>query len=340
MSTVAVVILNYNGLSLLQAFLPSVLQHSPEAEVWAVDNGSSDGSPEWLKQQAGIRTLCFDENYGFAEGYNKALREISATYYVLLNSDVEVAAGWLPPLVDFLEKHPEVGAAQPKILAQRQKTHFEYAGAAGGFLDTLAVPFCRGRIFDEVEEDLGQYDEPLQVFWATGACLFICAESYHKVGGLDGDFFAHMEEIDLCWRLQNAGQEVWAVPQSTVYHVGGATLQQGSPFKVYLNFRNGLLMMYKNLHPSERFAKIFFRLLQDGAAGVQFILKGQFKSCFAIIRAHFGFYKRAKKMAAKRKAFVAVCPPKHKLRDLPSFSGNVIWAFFVRRKKTFRRLFS
>lgn len=292
MKKVAVVILNWNGRKLLEEFLPSVVQFTNKqiADIVVVDNDSTDDSVRYISvNYPEISIIRLEENYGYAEGYNKALAQLEHKYYVLLNSDVEVTPHWLDPLFVFLEEHKDIAAVQPKILAQQNKSFFEYAGASGGFIDKLGYPFCRGRIFDKVEQDLGQYDTPIEIFWATGACLFIRSSDYHSVGGLDASFFAHMEEIDLCWRLNARGRKLMCLPQSTVYHVGGATLQEESPQKTFLNFRNNLLMLYKNMVDTD-FRKIYkYRRLLDYAAALQFLLSGRSKNAKAILKAHREF---------------------------------------------------
>lgn len=288
MKKVSIVILNWNGEEMLRTFLPSVLFCSmgQDVEVCVADNGSTDGSCELVSREfPAVRLIQLDQNYGFAEGYNRALEEVEAEYVVLLNSDVEVTPDWLKPLVEFMDAHPEVGACQPKILSQRNREYFEYAGAAGGFIDKLGYPFCRGRIFEQIEKDNGQYDTELPIFWATGAALFIRQQVYHKVGGLDGRFFAHMEEIDLCWRLRSRGYGIYCIPSSTVYHVGGATLKKENPRKTFLNFRNNLLMLYKNLPEKELKRVMFQRMFLDWIAAIVFCLKGDFAAGRAVSRA-------------------------------------------------------
>ena len=244
---VAVVILNYNGAAMLGRFLPLVVKYSPGADIVVADNASTDDSVAVAAGFSSVSVVQLDRNYGFADGYNKALAQIDAEYYLLLNSDVEVTEGWLAPLLSFMEGHPNAVACQPKILAYNNKTHFEYAGAAGGFIDRYVYPYCRGRMFDTLEEDKGQYDDVCRIFWATGAAMMVRSSAFHSAGGFDGRFFAHMEEIDLCWRMQLCGHKVTVVPQSLVYHVGGGTLPSSSPFKLFLNFRNNLLMLSNNL---------------------------------------------------------------------------------------------
>lgn len=288
---VAVVILNYNGKNYLSSFLPSVVRHSPQAEIVVADNASTDDSVSYVAEHfPNVRLIRIPENKGFCGGYNTALRQIEATYYVLLNSDVEVTEGWLEPMLAWMDTHAEVAACQPKVRAYHEKSFFEFAGAAGGFIDWLGYPFCRGRIFDVTERDEGQYDMPISVFWATGACLMIRASLYHEVGGLDEAFFAHFEEIDLCWRLKTRGFQIVCCPQSVVYHVGGGTLQKMNPRKTFFNFRNSLFLLAKNLPSRYLFPVIFLRLCLDGVAGLRFLLKGQPTHCWAIVRAHGSFY--------------------------------------------------
>ena len=269
---ISIVILNWNGARMLRRFLPSVIEHSPEAEVIVADNGSTDDSLSVLAEQfPDIRTIVFDRNYGFAEGYNRAIAQVDGDLCLLLNSDVRVEAGWLKPMLDYMERHPEVAACQPKVLSLREPDKFEYSGAAGGFLDRYGFPFCRGRVLNVTEKDEGQYDTTLTVHWATGCSLLIRSADYWAAGGLDGRFFAHMEEIDLCWRLRTAGRQVSCVPQSTVYHLGAATLKQGNPHKTYLNFRNNLLMLYKNLPEADLHHVLFWRRWFDCLAALHFL---------------------------------------------------------------------
>lgn len=288
MDKVAVVILNWNGADMLRTFLPSVVRYSltDGVQVYVADNGSTDHSIDLLcREFPGVRRIVLPQNYGFAEGYNQALQQVEAEYAVLLNSDVEVTEQWLTPLVQYMDAHVEVAACQPKIRSWRHKQQFEYAGAAGGFIDRYGYPFCRGRIMGEVEEDHGQYDQVCPVFWATGAALFIRLTEYREAGGLDGSFFAHMEEIDLCWRLRARGRKLVCIPQSVVYHVGGATLQKENPRKTYLNFRNNLLMLYKNLPDKELKSVMRMRRLLDYVAALHFLLQGNVSNARAVIRA-------------------------------------------------------
>ncbi|RNI22715.1 glycosyltransferase family 2 protein [Rufibacter latericius] len=330
------VILNWNGRRWLEQFLPSVLENSPKAEVVVADNASSDDSLSFLRQQyPQVRTISLPENYGFCEGYNQALRQVEATYYVLLNSDVEVTPNWLDPLVNLLEENPKIAACQPKIKSFYQKTHFEYAGAAGGFLDAYGYPFCRGRLFDTLEEDHGQYDDVRPVFWATGACLFIRSAAYWQAGGLEKEFFAHMEEIDLCWRLQNLGYEIYYQSQSTVYHVGGGTLPKANPRKTFLNFRNGAALLYKNLNEEELNKILYTRLVLDGVAATQYFVKGNWKEVQAIYKAHRNFFAQMAFWKEKRKE----TPVKKKTTQLTGWSQqSVLWQYFVKGKKDFMAL--
>ena len=294
MMKVSVVILNWSGKEMLQRFLPSVLTSSTMegVEICVADNASDDDSCAVLEKEfPEVRLIRLDQNYGFAEGYNRALQQVNATYALLLNSDVEVTEGWLAVLTDYMDRHLQVAACQPKILSQCDKSYFEYAGASGGFIDRYGYPFCRGRIFDCLEVDKGQYDEPIPVFWASGAALMIRLDIYRREGGLDGRFFAHMEEIDLCWRIRSRGYEIHCVPGSKVYHVGGGTLKKDSPHKTFLNFRNNLLMLYKNL-PERELAKVMrVRWVLDYLAAGVFLLKGDWKNMCAVIRARKEYFR-------------------------------------------------
>ncbi len=290
---VAVVILNWNGKALMDEFLSSVIAHTPadKAEIVVADNGSTDGSVDFLKEKfPEVRIISFDKNYGFAEGYNQALKHIDANYSVLLNSDVEVTPNWLNAPLKAMEADQQIVAAQPKILAQKNKRFFEYAGASGGFMDRYGYPYCRGRVLHAIEMDEGQYDSPIDVLWATGACLFIRTEIFKQEGGLDGRFFAHQEEIDLCWRLRCRGYRIVCTPDSTVYHVGGATLRVESPHKTYLNFRNNLLMVYKNIDNTHLGHVMRSRFVLDYLAALKFALTGHLKNAKAIYKARQDFY--------------------------------------------------
>lgn len=290
MKQTAVVILNYNGAGMLRRFLPSVIKYSPEASIYVADNGSSDESCDVVRNEfPAVKLMVLDHNYGFAEGYNRALAQVDEEYAVLLNSDVEVTRGWLSPMTQFLDSNPEVAACQPKLLSFKQKDFFEYAGAAGGFIDKWGYTFCRGRIFNTVERDIGQYDDTTDVFWATGAALMIRNEVYKNNGGLDGRFFAHMEEIDLCWRLRSRGYRIACVPQSHVYHVGGATLKKENPQKTYLNFRNNLLMIYKNAPDCQLKKIMLFRKVFDNVAALKFLASGDYAAFKAVRKARRDF---------------------------------------------------
>ncbi|MEP0367170.1 MAG: glycosyltransferase family 2 protein [Cyclobacteriaceae bacterium] len=296
MAKVAVVILNYNGEQYLRDFLPGVIQHSPEAEIVVADNCSSDRSRQLIKNQfASVTLLELTENHGYAGGYNEALKQVDAQYYLLLNSDVEVTAHWLTPLVSYLDSHPEFAAVQPKILDQKNREYFEYAGAAGGYLDYFGYPYCRGRVFDTLEKDTAQYDDVAEVFWCSGACFLIRAKAFHDIGGFDASFFAHMEEIDLCWRLYNSGHKLACNPKSVVYHVGGGTLNKTSPKKTYLNFRNNLIMLAKNEPASKLFYLLPVRFLLDLAAGLKFWKDQSFEHFLAVLKAQIHFVTHAKK---------------------------------------------
>lgn len=290
MKQTAVVILNYNGAGMLRRFLPSVIEYSPEASIYVADNGSSDESCDVVRNEfPAVKLMVLDHNYGFAEGYNRALAQVDEEYAVLLNSDVEVTRGWLSPMTQFLDSNPEVAACQPKLLSFKRKDFFEYAGAAGGFIDKWGYTFCRGRIFNTVERDSGQYDDTTDVFWATGAALMIRNEVYKNNGGLDGRFFAHMEEIDLCWRLRSRGYRIACVPQSHVYHVGGATLKKENPQKTYLNFRNNLLMIYKNAPDCQLKKIMLFRKVFDNVAALKFLVSGDYAAFKAVRKARRDF---------------------------------------------------
>lgn len=287
----AIAILNWNGKHWLEQFLPNVLSYSKEAEVYIIDNASTDDSVSYLKNNfPRVKLVINKENHGFAGGYNEGLKLIEADIYCLLNSDVEVTENWLQPIIQLFEKDAEIAAIQPKILDYNCKNKFEYAGAAGGFIDNLGYPYCRGRIFEDLEEDHGQYDDETEIFWASGCALFVRAKDFWAVGALDERLFAHQEEIDLCWRLANSGKKIYYTSKSTVYHVGGGTLNKQSPQKTFLNFRNNLTMLAKNLPSGRLFPIIFSRLVLDGVAGIYFGFKNGFSHTWAVVRAHFSFY--------------------------------------------------
>lgn len=291
MDKTAIVILNWNGVKMLTRFLPNVLDYSrDEAVVYVADNASTDNSLEVLKRHfPEVRLIVLDKNYGFADGYNRALEQIEAEYYVLLNSDVEVSHHWLTPLTEFMDNNPDVAACQPKLLSEGNRDAFEYAGACGGFLDRYGYPFCRGRIFDTIENDNGQYDYESEILWATGACMMVRSADFRQAGGFDARFFAHSEEIDLCWRLRLMGRKIFCVPDSYVYHIGGGTLPKNNPMKTYLNFRNNLTMLYKNLPDEELRSVMRMRALLDYVAAMQALVSGRIGDFKAIINGRRAF---------------------------------------------------
>lgn len=331
MSRVKVVILNWNGRDHLLQFLPSVISTTPDyADIVVADNGSTDDSVDLVRQKfPSVELLIFDENYGYAGGYNRAAALLDADYLVLLNSDVETTLGWLDPLITALDSDVSLIAVQPKIRAYTQKEYFEYAGASGGFIDTLGYPFCRGRILSVTEMDNGQYDSPRYCFWASGACLVCRKEIFTEVGGLDEEFFAHMEEIDMCWRAQLYGYRVGVEPRSVVYHLGGGTLPVNSPRKIYLNYRNNLAMLYKNLS-SAKFCFVFpVRLVMDGMSAAVFLLQGKFSFVRKIWDAHIHFYRWIKTLRGKRKEILL-----HKISEPGGiYRGSIVLRFFLVSKR-------
>lgn len=323
MTKVAVVILNYNGQKFLEKFLPSVTENNDGYEIIIADNASTDNSIDFLRSNyPNLKTIQLSSNEGFAGGYNNALREIEAEYYVLLNSDVEVSPSWTKPIIDLMDNDTSIAACQPKIRSYHQKNHFEYAGAAGGYIDWLGYPFCRGRVFDSYEQDFGQYDDSKEIFWATGACMFVRAEVFHQLGGFDTHFFAHMEEIDLCWRIKNAGHKIMYSSASTVYHVGGGTLHKSNPRKTFLNYRNGLAMLYKNLPSDKLFITILLRLVLDGISGIKLLVDGSFADFLAVIKAHFAFYAMIPKLERKSPKDVSGI-----------YQKSIVWEYFVKKQK-------
>ncbi len=327
---IAVVILNWNGKKLLEQFLPSILEHSASADIYVADNASADDSVHFLTlAYPTVRIIQNTENYGFAQGYNEALKHIDADVYALINSDIEVTANWLQPIINEFERDKNISIIQPKILDYKRKNYFEYAGAAGGFLDKYGYPFCRGRVFDTIEEDLGQYDTNENIFWASGACFFIKREVFFELGEFDADFFAHQEEIDLCWRAINKGHKIRFVANSVVFHVGGATLDASNPRKTYLNFRNSLLMMHKNLPSTNMYGILLMRMIFDGIAGIRFLFHGKPRHTYAIINAHFSFYKNFSKNKVKRGP-----------SQSPNYYhvNNLIFHYFVKRLSTYNKL--
>lgn len=335
---IAVVILNWNGCDMMRRFLPSVIRHSqPEGLVIVADNGSTDGSlPMLTSEFPEVVQLPLPRNYGFAEGYNQALKQVEAPYYLLLNSDVEVPAGWLSSLLAYMEQHPEVAACQPKLLSQARKEEFEYAGGAGGYLDRLGYPFCRGRVFADVERDEGQYDQIVPLLWATGAALMVRRTDWEQSGGLDGRFFAHMEEIDLCWRLRTRGRQIVCVPQSVAYHVGGGTLDAGNPRKTFLNFRNNLFMLYKNLPEEELRSVMRLRWWLDALASLQFLLKGDVANFKAVWRARREFNRLRPGFAPDRAENLRLAVAGGAVPERVSFS--LLWQYYVRGRKRFSQL--
>lgn len=332
---VSVVILNWNGQQHLSNFLPSVKAHAcADMELVVADNASTDDSVGWLREHhPDVRIIQLEKNYGFAKGYNEALKQVQSNYYVLLNSDVEVTAGWLEPMLKLLESDERIGACQPKIKMYHDKSSFEYAGAAGGWLDSLGYPFARGRIFDFCEQDLGQYDDTAEVFWASGAALLVRADLYHRLGGLDEFFFAHQEEIDFCWRLQLAGYKVMVCPASVVFHVGGGTLPKGNEWKVFLNFRNNLIMLAKNLSWYQVLWKIPFRFLLDAISAWKSLFEGQGIYFKAILEAHLGFMGW---VVFRHRRSVFPISKKGKLRGW--YRGCVVWDHFVRGRRYFSEI--
>ncbi len=333
--SVAVVILNWNGQKLLQQFLPGVVMSQyPDLQLIVGDNASSDESVAFIKANyPQIRIIENDRNYGFAEGYKRVLNQVEADYYVLLNSDVEVPPDWIHPVIRYMEQDPLMAVAQPKIKWQVNKTKFEYAGAAGGYLDLHGFPFCRGRLFDTVEADYGQYDQASEIFWASGAALFIKSRCWKEVGGLDPDFFAHMEEIDLCWRLKNLGYKIGYCPHAEVYHVGGGTLDSNSPYKTYLNFRNNLVIMQKNLPLNDAWSRIFIRMSLDFVAWIHFMIQGKADFAFAINKAHWHFLTSLNHNARKRSG-----------KQIPfqqhggQYPHSIVYAYFIEKIRFFSQL--
>jgi GT2 family glycosyltransferase len=336
----AIVILNWNGLGFLKMFLGTVIKYSIDSEtiVCVADNGSTDGSNEWIAETfSQVKLIKLDKNYGFAGGYNLALDQIDARYFVLLNSDIEVTENWLHPLVNLMDNNPDVASCQPKILSYYQKDYFEHAGAAGCFIDKFGYPFCRGRILNVIEKDTGQYDSQIDVFWSSGACMIVKAEAWKKCGGFDADFFAHMEEIDLCWRFQKAGYRICFLPDSVIYHVGGGTLPYTSPLKTYLNFRNSLFLLYKNLPDNKLNSVLLIRKILDGLAAVFFLVKGSFRSVSAVWKAHMDYYKAVNKLIEKRKAIKEI---EINQTQESVLNKSIVFEFYVKGIKTYKSLIS
>jgi GT2 family glycosyltransferase len=338
MSRVSIVILNWNGKEYLRRFLPILIRHSalPGAEIVVADNGSTDDSLEFLaKEHPAIRVIRLDRNYGFSGGYNRALELLDTPYFLLLNSDIEVTEGWLAPLLAEMENDPGLAACTPKIMDLQHRDRFEYAGAAGGYIDQFGYTFCRGRIFDHLEEDHGQYDDPVDIFWGSGACLLVRAERFREAGGLDERFFAHMEEIDLCWRMQRMGHRIRYVPGSKVYHVGGGTLQRGHPRKTFLNFRNNLLMLHKNLSGGKRRRTVFVRMILDGISAFRFLLQGAGSDFSAVFRAHRAYYGMK---SLYKGTGTSMIPVENPVLANGIYPGSIVSEFFLKGRKRFDQL--
>ena len=331
MNKIAVVILNWNGEKLLQKFLPSVIRYSMNATIYIADNLSSDDSISILKNNfPSVKIIQNKDNYGFAKGYNEALKDLTEPYFALINSDVEVTENWLNPIFDIFQNEHKTAIIQPKILDFKNKSYFEYAGAAGGFIDKFGYPYCRGRIFETIEKDEGQYDDELQIFWASGACFFIRNEVYQELKGFDENFFAHQEEIDLCWRAINLGHIIKYTSKSIVYHVGGATLNKSNPKKTYLNFRNSLYMLIKNLPSKQLLPVILIRLILDGIAALKFLLQGKFFHFIAVANAHYTFYLNFNKFY--HKGII-------KKQKYYFHSKSIVYSYFIKKKRKYKDLF-
>lgn len=335
MKKVAIVILNWNGRQMLERYLPSVTAFSSKcADIYVADNASTDDSVEYLQAcYPQVRLIRLERNWGFAEGYNKALAQIDAEYYVLLNSDVEVSENWLEPMLEFMDEHQDVCACQPKLLAVKDRLSFEYAGACGGFLDSYGYPFCRGRVFDTVEKDEGQYDDRIEILWATGACLMIRSKDYHSVNGLDARFFAHCEEIDLCWRLRLRGRKIYCLPESIVWHQGGATLPKGNPRKTYLNFRNNLLMLYKNLSQEELGRVMCVRYFLDYVAAFQMLILGHSVADFKAV------YKARRDFKRLKKDYKSIREDIQNNRCVDNVVGkfniSILWNYYIKGRRRY-----
>jgi GT2 family glycosyltransferase len=326
----AVVILNWNGKQFLEKFLGTVVDCSEkEADVYVADNASHDGSVEYIQEAfPTVKLIRHRSNLGFTGGYNEALKQIKADYYILLNSDIEVTPGWITPVLRLMESDPKIAACQPKLLDYYHRDKFEYAGASGGFIDKYGYPFCRGRMFQTLEEDKGQYNDTVDVFWATGACFFVRSKVFHELGGFDNRFFAHMEEIDFCWRAKNSGYRIMVCPKSMVYHIGGGTLPKQSWRKTYLNIRNNNIMLFKNLPSNRFFPVLLLRLVLDGLASVKFFIDGGFRNLLAVVRAHWQFFGMIPQLTRERKDITR--------KEAPEvFQKSVVAAYFIRHKKTF-----
>ena len=330
----AIIILNWNGIDLLKKFLPTLIAKSKNANIYIADNASTDNSIKFLEDNyTSIKILQNKTNCGFAGGYNHALSNLHEEFFILINSDIEVTDNWISPIIELLKKDKFISACQPKILDYNNKEKFEYAGASGGFIDFLGYPFCRGRIFNHIENDFNQYEDIKEVFWASGACLFIRSKHFNEVNGFDNDFFAHQEEIDLCWRLKNLGYKVMVNPESIVYHVGGGTLNSSSPFKTYLNFRNNLFMLFKNLHILSLFSVLFLRLFLDGIAALSLLTKKKgLMHLLAVLRAHFSFYLSLPSLIKKRSLI------KQKNNLIGRFNFIILIKFYFKKIRKFSEL--
>jgi GT2 family glycosyltransferase len=338
MNLVSIIILNWNGKAYLELFLPALVRYTthPGAEIVVADNGSTDGSLEFMKKEyPRIRIIELGKNHGFSGGYNLAAASTEARYILLLNSDIEVTEGWLEPMLERMESDKEVAACTPKLRDYKRRSHFEYAGAAGGYLDRYGYPFCRGRIFDHLEQDLGQYDQETDIFWGSGACLMVRMDLFRESGGLDEGFFAHMEEIDLCWRFQRMGYRIRYVPASTVYHVGGATLQRGNPMKTFLNFRNNLLLLYKNLPAGRRLRTLVVRMILDAVSALRFLVQGAFSDFRAVFRAHMAFYGMKSAYKGTKNKHINF---ENNVLASGIYRGSIVVDFFLRNRKSFRDL--
>lgn len=337
MDKTAVVILNWNGVEMLTRFLPQVIDYSrDDAVVYVADNASTDNSLEVLRKHfPEVHLVVLDKNWGFAEGYNRALEQIEAEYYVLLNSDVEVSHHWLTPMIEFMDNHPDVAACQPKLLSEKSRDSFEYAGASGGFIDCYGYPFCRGRMFDTVETDNGQYDYATEILWATGACMVVRASDFKEAGGFDARFFAHSEEIDLCWRMSLMGKKIYCIPDSFVYHIGGATLPKNNPMKTYLNFRNNLTMLYKNLPDSELRHVMRVRAFLDYVAAFQALASGRTGDFKAIINGRKAFKKWLPEYRTVREEIQSM----RKTDDIKGiYRHSILWQYYAKGHKKYSEL--
>jgi len=335
---VAIVILNWNGKKFLEQFLPSVIRYSAGQGfiIYVADNNSTDDSVDFIKANyPKIIIISFEKNHGYSRGYALALPQIKAEYYVLLNSDVEVTKNWLNPLIELMDNNDTIAAVMPKIKSYSHKDHFEYAGAAGGFIDNYGYPFCRGRILSHIEKDEGQYDELREIFWASGACMFIRASAYSKTGGFDGDFFAHMEEIDLCWRLKRLGYTIYCCPESVVFHVGGGTLPNDNPRKLYYNYRNSLYLLFKNIEPEGFVTILLSRMFLDELSALVYLLQGKVSFFMSVIRAHLRFYWNLPKLINKRRIFNRILT---KNNVTLIYTRSIAYQFFIKRLKTFKQL--